>query len=147
VAAHVGDASQLQQALDGAVLAVLPVEHGKDHVDPLPDHVVPLEGEQALAPDGGDGGGAVGGVIPPGAGGQLGPVRAPKEDPVALLGDAHGVDMVFFRVQMVQHGLRGAQRDLVLRRHAAEQDADVELFHACNPHMQERFVDPRISGI
>ena len=123
--AYVGDAGQLQQALDGAVFAVLAVKHREYHVDPLANHVVALKGEQALAPDRGDGGGAVGRVMPPGAGRQLGIVCAAKENPVPLLGDAHRVEIIFFGVQMVQHGLRGTKRDLMLRGDAAKQDADV----------------------
>ena len=129
VGTDIGNAGQLQQALDGAVLAVFAVHHGEDHIDALPDHTVVLEAEQALAPDGGNGTPAVGGIVHPGAGGQLGIVGAAEDDPVTVLGDAHGVDVVLFMVEVIQNRFGRAQGYLVLRAHAAKQNANRKFFH------------------
>ena len=48
---HIGQARNLQEALNRAVLTAGAVEHREDHVDPLPDHAVVLKAQQALAVD------------------------------------------------------------------------------------------------
>ena len=136
VGADVGDARQLQQALHGAVLAVLTVHHREHHVDALPDNAVALEAQQALAPDGGDGAAAVVLAAQPGPGGEHGVVLALEPDPVAVLGNTHGVDVVFFLVDVVEHRLGRAQGDLMLRAHAAEENADTKFFHIGKPRFE-----------
>ena len=43
--ADIGDACQLQQALNCAVLTVFTVEHRENHVQPFPHHAVTLKAE------------------------------------------------------------------------------------------------------
>ena len=122
--AYIGNARQLQQALDGAVFSVFAVEHRKHHIDLLPDHAVSLKGQQALAPDGRDGRLTVVGVGQPAPAGQVGIVLAAVKDPLPLLGNAHGKYIVLALIDIVQHGLGAAQGHLVLRTHAAEENAN-----------------------
>ena len=128
-AAHIGDARQLQQALDRTVLAVFSMEHGEHHIDPLPHHAVPLKGQQALIPDGRDGRPAVGGPGLPLAGGQQAVVSAGIENPIPFLGNAHGIDIIFGLVNVVQNRLRRTQGNLMLRGYAAKQDTDTQFTH------------------
>ena len=131
--ADVGNASQLQQTLDGTVLAVLTVHDGEDHVDALADNAVALEAQQTLAADGRDGAAAVGGVVQPGTGGQLGVVGAAEDDPIAILGDADGIDVILLVVDVVQNGLGRTQGDLVLGADAAEQNTNTEFLQNKQP--------------
>ena len=127
--AHIGDTRQLQQPLNGAVLAVLAVEHREYHVDPLAHHAVTFKAQQTLAADGGNGGTPVAGIILPLPGGQQGIILAGIVNPVSVLGDAHGEHIVFAMVNIVQDGLRAAQRNLMLRADASEQNTYTQLFH------------------
>ena len=120
---HIGNACHLQQALHGAVLAVFAVEHREYHIDPFPNHAVTLEAQKALAPDGGNGSPAVVRMVLPGAGGQQRVVVGLKEDPVTLLGDTHGEDIIFFRVQAVQHVFCRTQGHRMFRADTAKQNA------------------------
>ena len=121
---HIGNASHLKKALHGAVLTVFAVKHRKHHIDGGCIYGIALEAQQALTPDGRNRRRAVVRVCDPGFGGQHGIVRAAEVDPLPRLGDAHGQDMVFFLVNMVQNGFRRTQGDLMLRADTAEQDAN-----------------------
>lgn len=50
-------------------------------------------------------------------------------NPLAFPGDAHGIDLIFFLIDVVQNGLGGAQGHLVLRADAAKEDAHAVFFH------------------
>ena len=62
--------------------------------------------------------------ILPRSGRQHAVVLAAEQDPVALLGDTDRKNMILTVVDVVEHGLCRTQRDLMLRRNAAEQDTD-----------------------
>ena len=70
----VRQARDLQQALHGAVLAVLAVEHGEDDVQPLAHDAVVFKTQKPLAVHGRERRAAVARVILPGAGRQHEPV-------------------------------------------------------------------------
>ena len=125
----VGDARQLQQALDGAVLAVFTMEHREHHVNTLPHHAVALKAQQALVPDRGQGHLADLGIMLPLPRRDLGKILADIQQPIALLGNAHRENIIFLGVHIVQHRFGAAQRDLVLRASAAEQDTHTQLLH------------------
>ena len=127
--ADIGDACHLQQSLHGAVLAVLAVKHREHHVDALPHHAVALEAQKPLSPDGGNGRPAVFRTASPFTGDQLGIVFAAVEYPVPLLRDAHGEQIILAFVNVIQHRLRRAQRNLMLRAHPAEENTNTEFFH------------------
>jgi hypothetical protein len=127
--AYVRNASHLQQALHGTVLTVLTVENRVDNIDPLPDNTLAFKAQQALAPDRGNGSPAILGIGFPLAGGQQGVILAGVQNPVAVPGDAHGEDIIFFMVHMVQNGLRGTQGNCVFGTSTAEQDANIHFFH------------------
>ena len=120
VRADVGNARHLQQSLHGAVLPVLPVKHREYHVDALPHHAVALEAQKPLPPDGRNGRPAVIWAASPFAGDQLGIVLAAVENPVPFLRDAHREQIILAFVNVIQHGLRRAQGNLMLRAHPAE---------------------------
>ena len=121
---HIGDASQLQQALHGAVLAVFAVENREHHIDPFTHHTVALEAQQALTANGRDGCTAVIRMGLPCTLGQHGIVLAAKEDPIAFLGDTNGENVVLLLVDIVQYGFRGAQRNLMLGTHTAKKNTN-----------------------
>jgi hypothetical protein len=50
-------------------------------------------------------------------------------DPVALLGDADGGDLILFGIDGLENGCSREQRDLMLAAAAAEEDAYAEFFH------------------
>ena len=126
--AHIGDVRHLQKALHSAVLAVFAVHHREGHVD-LPDSDgVALKAQQPLTPDGRNRCRAVVRMRPPGAGRQHGIVAAAEEDPLAFRGDANGKNGIFFLIDVVQNGLRGAQGDLMLRTDTAEQNTYAYFF-------------------
>jgi hypothetical protein len=75
-------------------------------------------------------------MVNPGTLGQHGVVGTLKENPVALLGDAHGEDVVLFLVDVVQNGLSGAQGHLMLRADAAEENANTKLFHEITSNLK-----------
>ncbi len=126
---HIGDPRHLQQALHGAVLAVLPVKHREHHVDGAGGHSISLEAQKPLSPGGRDHRRASPRAGAPGLGRKLGIVLAGKVNPLTLPGNAHGIDIIFFLVNVVQNGLGGAQGHLVLRADAAEEDAHAVFFH------------------
>ena len=66
-----------------------------------------------------------------------------REDPGALLGNADGQHVVFFRIQMIQNGFCRTQRDFMLRGHAAKQNADVCFHH----NDTSRFQGPKTGPI
>ena len=129
VRADIGDARHLQQSLHGAVLPVLPVKHREHHVDALPHHAVALKAQKPLPPDGRNGRPAVFGAASPFTGDQLGIVLAAVEYPVPLLRDAHGEQIILAFVNVIQHRLRRAQGNLMLRAHPAEENTNTEFFH------------------
>ena len=120
----VRNSRDLQEALYGAVLAVFAVQHREHHVDALAHHAVVLKAQQALSMHRRKRGPAVALKILPRSGGQHAVVLAAEQDPVALLGDADRKNMILTVVDVVEHGLCRTQRDLMLRRNAAEQDTD-----------------------
>ena len=122
--ADVGNPRHLQQTLHGPVLAVFAVEHREHHVNGGGCHGIAGKAQQALPPDGRNNCRTAVRVCDPGFGGQHGVIRAAKVKPLSISGDAHGQNMVFFLVNMVQNGFRRAQRNLVLRADAAEQNAN-----------------------
>ncbi len=121
---YIGNACKLQQSLHGAILAVFTVEHREHDINMLPHHTVTLKAQQPLSTDRRDSRTAILGTVLPGAVGEHGIIPAAKEDPVTLLGDAHRENIVFFRIHVVEHRLRGTQRNLMLRTDAAKQDAN-----------------------
>ena len=121
---HIGDAGQLQQALDGTVLAVCAVKHREHHINPFPHHTVALKVQQTLATNRRDGRPAVSGKTLPIAARKHRIIRTAKEDPIAALSDTHGENVVLLRVQAIQNILRRTQRNLMLRADAAEQNAN-----------------------
>ena len=127
--ANIGNPRHLQQALHSTVLSILSMEHGEHHIDSFPDNGLPLEAQNPLAANRGNGRPTVPGMGFPGSFGQHGIILAAKQDPVPLLGDAQGKDIVFALVQVVQHGFRRAQGNLMLGADSAKQDADILLFH------------------
>ena len=98
--ADIGNPGKLQQPLYGAVLAVFPVQYRENHVNLLAHHRVAFKDQQALTPYRGDGRRAVVGVVLPGLPGQGVVVRAGVINPLALPGDAHGDDVIFFLVDI-----------------------------------------------
>ena len=74
--ADVGNSCQLQQALHAAILPVFPVKYREHHIDALPNHAVPLKGQKALTPDGGNGNPVIIGIIYPFSAGQIGIILA-----------------------------------------------------------------------
>ena len=126
---HIGDSRHLQQTLHGTVLAVLPMKHREHHVDGMGNHPVPLETHQPLSPGRRNHRRAGPGAGTPGFGRKHGVILAGKIDPLALPGDAHGIDLIFFLIDVVQNGLGGAQGHLVLRADAAKEDAHAVFFH------------------
>ena len=113
IAAHKGDAGELEQSLDGAVLAIFAVEGGEDHVHRDDLGLPILEGHQSV--DGGVGGEEGGGhrTLFPSAGNDLLDLSG-VEEPFALFGDAHHVDVVFIPIQILQNGSDRHARDLML---------------------------------
>jgi hypothetical protein len=65
----------------------------------------------------------------PGTGRKHGIILAAKVDPITILGDAYGKDIVFALVNVVQNRFCGAQRNLMLRADAAEENTNAEFFH------------------
>ena len=126
---HVGNTCQLQQALHSAVFTVFTVEHRKYHIDPFPDHAVTLKAQQALTPDRRNGSPAVLGVVFPFTAGEHCIILSAKEDPVAVLGNTYREHIILAMINIVQHSLGRPQGDLMLRTHAAEQNAYAEFFH------------------
>ena len=120
-AAHIGDAGQLQQALDGAVLAPQAVEHRHHHVDVQLFHMAG-RGEQdgpVVGPVGAEHAGHIAGQVLPAAvrhlgGGGLG------VQPAALLGDADLDQLIPGRVHVVGKGAGRHAADFVLAGQAAE---------------------------
>ena len=131
-AAHVRDAGQFKQALDGAILAVFAVHDGSADVDvdqlglavlQQPDAVVGAVGAE-------DAGGAVGTLLPAAVGHGLG--RGTTGQPAALLGDAHGEHLVSIGTgglcQGAQPGRGRNTADLVLTGYAAEKQRNAQFF-------------------
>src|SRR5690606_13440354 len=116
VAADVGDAGELQQALDRAVLAMLAVQEREDDVEP-----------EGLPP-----------ARPPDQGPAHAPVRRQHglasaldaglgtvaQSPLAVPRDAHPDELVPRSVQAPPDLASGPDRDVVLLRGAAEEDPD-----------------------
>ena len=130
----IGQAGQLQQALNGAVLAVFAVQDRENDVDALTHNAVALKIQQALPAHRRNSRAAVLRAMLPLARRQLAVVPAAVQDPFAGLGDADRKDVIFFLVEVVQHGLRRTQRDLMLRGHAAEQHTNTQFFHVLLLH-------------
>ena len=134
--ADVGFAGELEESLDGAVLAKGAVQNGKEDIDAEGLSLF-LRGrcghvQQACGMRGwhqragmcgagfGNGGSGDGGA----AGEHM--LRVVCEQPVAGFGDADGDDVVFLSVDSGKYGGGGAQRDFVLARAAAKDDSDAE---------------------
>ena len=126
--ADVGDAGELERALDGAVLAVGAVQHRKDHV--VDGHRFQLAArardQRFLHRDRGCAG------VEPDVAGIAGrrlqrPLRLAVPAPVFVDADQHRLEPL--PVDRREHVARRQQRDLVLRRTAAEQDDDARLLH------------------
>ena len=123
--AHIRHPRQLQEPLQGAVLAVGAVDEGEDRVqaaqgaqglgavqDALSQRL--LKGCELLQAYGGEGALAIG-----------------RGEPCPLSGDADGHGLETVRVQGGHHRLGGDHGDLVLGGAAAEQDADLQTL-ACH---------------
>jgi hypothetical protein len=129
--AHVRDAAHLQQALDGAVLAVRAVQHREDDVH--------------LGQRGGHAGGRLEDGQPPSPRvahqrdrrpardlrqlpvGDRQALRRVGEHPAAVAGDAHGDDVVPVGVQRREDGPGGDAGDGVFCAAPAEDDRDPQL--------------------
>ena len=130
-APHDGDARQLQQALYGAVLPVLAMEHREGGVQVHGGRPGGGDQEQAVdAPVGGDHGGDQMALIGVPAVVQQGVKGAPVEEPPAVPGDAQGHRFVFPRIQVGEHRVGGLEGNVVFRGTTAEQDGQLPLFHA-----------------
>ena len=127
---HIGNSGDLKQALHRTILAVLPVQHGEHHVDALAHDAVVFKAQQPLAVHRRDGGAAVVRMILPCPGGEHRIIVAAEQNPVAILCDADREDVVFLLVKVVQNGFRRTQRNLMLRRDAAEQHTNAQFFQA-----------------
>ncbi len=127
VATHEGDARHLEQALDGAVLAVLAVEDRERDVDA--DVLITVLAQDRDAVDAAVGRHERGSTCP---GGQP-PVFGQSvyialiEVPLSLLRDAHHVDGVLLLRDLLQHRACGDRRYVMFAGSAAEQDQNV--FH------------------
>ena len=126
--ADIGNARNLQKALNRAVLAVFAVHHGENHVDALAHDTVVFKAQKALAAHGRNRRAAVFLAVLPRSGGQHPVILAAEQDPVAVLRDADRENVIFIFVQAVQHGFRRPQRDFMLRRNAAEQHTNAQFF-------------------
>ena len=127
---HIGNSGDLKQALHRTILAVLPVQHGEHHVDALAHDAVVFKAQQPLAVNRRDGGAPVVRMILPCPGGEHRIIVAAEQDPIAVLRDADRENVVFLLVKVVQHGFRRTQRNLMLRRDAAEQHTNAQFFQA-----------------
>ena len=107
-APHQRDSGQLQQALNGAVLAVFSVEHRKGCVQGERAHSGGVQNQKAAgAPVRGENRRAgVPGVLIPGVRRQS-LQRAGVQQPLSLAGDAQGIDLIFLRVQMGEDRMGG----------------------------------------
>ena len=139
IAAHIGDAGQFQQALDGAVLPVFAVEDRKDRIHredgglPIPDfhNAVdrPVRGKKSL--------GDILRLLPFVFGDPVD--RAGIAEPAAFFGDAQHNDVKRFMGNVAQHRGCGLQGDLIFCAGAAEHDGNGNLFHG-------EFLTPMYSG-
>ena len=129
VAAHIGDAGELEQPLDGAVLPVFAVEGREDHVQG--DHLGAGVAQSHQAVDRGVGGQKGRGDRPtlPGAGGKV-LHRAGVQQPFPRFGDAHHGDVVLLRVQVLKDGGGGHEGHFVLGGLAAEDYGQPQFFPA-----------------
>ena len=124
-AAHIGNAGDLKQALDGAVLAVFAVEHRNRHIhaDGLPAAVRLLFQQAVDAAVGADHAGAAGGILLPAAVRHGGGVAVVAQ-PTAILGDAHTDDLILFtaggNAECPDPGSRRDAADFMLAGYAAE---------------------------
>ena len=127
VAADEGDARHLEQALDGAVLAVLAVQDRERDVDAdVFKAVLPKDRDAVDAAVGRHEGRCAFAGLEPGVFGQSVYI-ALIEIPLSLFRDAHHVDGVLVRRNVLQNGARGNRRDVVFTGRAAKQDQNV--FH------------------
>ena len=131
---HIGNPRELKQPLNGTILSVFAVKHREHHIDPLPNHAISLKSEKPLPPNRRNGTAAVIWIVNPLSTGQFGVIPAAKDHPVSVLGNSNRKHVVFFRVHMIQHGLRRPQRHLMLGTSAAEQNTYAEFFHRSSPH-------------
>ena len=156
--AGVGDARQLQQALDRPVLALRAVQENQDDVEALAQaRRQPLGGLHAHERGAGVGGGrpleqlVLGGGVRAALGQGLArrllgqrAQRVASHEPAAVLGDADGGEIEAAPVHRRHHRRGAREGDLVLARPAAEHHAD--------PQLPGRFrhefscIRPRFSG-
>ena len=99
----IGNARDLEQALNRAVLAVFAVHHGEDHVDALAHNAVVFKAQKPLSAHGGKRRAAVLLAVLPRSGGKHPVILSAEQDPVAILRDADRENMIFIFVQAVQH--------------------------------------------
>jgi hypothetical protein len=98
IRAYTGDPRKLEKSLYRAVLSVLPVEHRENHVNGPMKGAICLKDQKPLSPYGGNGGRAVVLTTAPLPCGKQAVVLAPVKDPFSLTGNAHGENIVFFRI-------------------------------------------------
>ena len=105
------------------------MHHREDHINTLTNHTIVLEAQQALTTDGRNGTAVVLGIVHPGTGRQFGIVLTAEDDPIAILGNTHGNDIVLAVINIIQNGLGRAKGNLMLGADAAEQNTNAEFLH------------------
>ena len=129
-AAHIGDAGQLKQALDRAVLAVFAVHDGcaDVNVDQLRPAVLQQPNAVVLPVRAEHAGRAVA-LLPAAVGHSLG--RGAAGQPAAILRDTHGENLIFVRAglltQCAQPGRGRHAADVMFTGNAAEEQCDAQL--------------------
>ena len=126
-AAHVGDARQLEQTLDGAVLAVFAVHDGGADVDADKLGLTVLQQPDAvIAAVGAEDAGRAVALLPAAVGHRFG--RGVTGQPAAGLGDADGKNLVFVRARLLRQRTQPCRgrytTDLVLAGDAAKEQRD-----------------------
>ena len=127
--ANIGNTCQLQQTLHGAVLAVFAVQNREHNIDLLAAHTAFIKDQQTVSPHGRDHCGTIIRAVFPSATGQQAIVIAAEEDPLTLTGNAHGEDLIFLCIHIVQHRFCRTQGHRVFRADTAKQNAYIQSFH------------------
>ncbi len=148
-APHVGDVGELEQSLNGAVLAVRAVQHGEDHVQREARHgrrrfcIVgprrsPIDENQRVVAGAWRQDDVAAGARPRGlaahlvdhVGGRGRRRRTIGQQPPPVLLDADGHRFVALAIEIREDGSRRRQRHFVLAGTATVQHADAKTFHA-----------------
>jgi hypothetical protein len=129
-----GQAREVEQALNRAVLAVGPVHDREDHINAL---------AAAAAVERNQGGiGGVGGhhhALPSLQDFREHFLSRAANEPVAFFGDADGHGFVLVRVQAANHRGSGGQRNFMFAGAAAKENANAKSFLAVRSHGIGRF--------